>query len=308
MKTLRLFAVVAAFSISGIAQAQDVNLLPRGSLGSEANIGQAIGNLGSSALSGGSPFSNGLGQIVSGWTQQGIRGTDLADRIQWLQAMRADEIAERTRRLDADRLSRDRDIREDRREIREDERRLARDREDLRRDFRDRDDRFRDRDRDDRVRDRDRDDRGRDRDDRARDRDDRGRDRDRDDRARDRDDRGRDRDDRARDHQEHARDRDPRQARDERSGDHSASTYRDRADQGRLDGGHTSQAAEKYDVGRHVGALGGNKDVQPVHADAHKADVKPPTPDAKSVQPSSGPLQRLKDAVPSLRGRGNGKG
>jgi len=329
MKTLRLIAVGVAFSISGLAYPQDLNLRPGGSLGSGANIGQSIGNLGSSTLSGGSPFSKGLGQIVSGWTQQGIRGPDLADRIHWLQAMRAEEIAERMRRLDPDRFSRDRDIRD------RDDRFRDRDRDDHARDRdrdnrfrdRDRDDRARDRDRDDRFRDRDRDDRGRDRDRddrfRDRDRDDRARDRDRDDRTRDRDRddhvRDRDRDDRTRDRDrdDHARDRDrddrfrdrdPRQDRGERRGDRGESARRDREDQGRLERAHNSRTVEKNDDGKHVGALGGKKESQPVHVDAHKADVKGHAPDTRSVQPSGGPLQKLKDAVPSFTGRGKGKG
>src|SRR5207247_9104063 len=99
---------------------------PRLALEARGNLGQL--NILGSPTTGGSPFSNGLGQIVSGWTQQGIHGQELADRIHWLQSMRADEIAQRTRWMDQRRFDRNdgfRDIREDRREIREAERRLA---------------------------------------------------------------------------------------------------------------------------------------------------------------------------------------
>jgi hypothetical protein len=147
MKRFCFLAIAMALGITAAAQADDPPAIPRAPLASGANLGQ-LSNLGL-PTTGGSPFSNGLGQIVSGWTQQGIHGQELADRVHWLQSMRADEIAQRTRWLDQRRFDQSngfRDIREDRREIREDERRLARDREDLRRDLRDRDDRFRDRD------------------------------------------------------------------------------------------------------------------------------------------------------------------
>jgi hypothetical protein len=52
--------------------------------------------------------------------------------------------------------------------------------------------------------------------------------------------------------------------------------------------------------------LGGNKDVHPVHGDAHKSDAKSRAPDSKSVQPSSGPSQKLKNSAPSFRGKGKG--
>src|SRR5262249_47998493 len=132
MKKLCFLGVAVFLGVGGTVQSQDAPSILRSSLGSGANFGQFLDNLGAFGTSG-SPFSNGLGQIVTGWTQQGIQGQDLADRIHWLQSMRADEMAERTRWLDQRRFSGDdrfRDIREDRRQIREDERRLARDRED----------------------------------------------------------------------------------------------------------------------------------------------------------------------------------
>jgi hypothetical protein len=52
--------------------------------------------------------------------------------------------------------------------------------------------------------------------------------------------------------------------------------------------------------------LGGKKDVHPVHDDAHKLDAKSRVPDTQNVQPSSGPLQRLKNSPPSFRGKGKG--
>jgi hypothetical protein len=54
--------------------------------------------------------------------------------------------------------------------------------------------------------------------------------------------------------------------------------------------------------------MGATKDVQPVHQDAPKLDSNSGVPDTKNVQPSNGPLQRLRDAIPSFRGWGRGKG
>src|SRR6516165_8173220 len=203
MKKLCFLGVALLLGVGGAVRAQEAPSILGGPLGSGANFGQFLENVGAFGTSS-SPFSNGLGQIVSGWTQQGIQGQDLADRIHWLQSMRADEMAERTRWLDQRRFSGDdrfRDIREDRRQIREDERRLSRDREDLRRDFRNRDDRFRDRDiREDRREIRE--------DERrlSRDREDLRRDlRDRDDRTGDRDHQGRGRHNGWEDHQDRGR-------------------------------------------------------------------------------------------------------
>src|SRR6266852_8934346 len=135
---MKILAIAVALGICSAARGDDPPAIPRAPLGSGANLGQ-LSNLGLPATTTSSPFSNGLGQIVSGWTQQGIHGQELADRIHWLQSMRADEIAQRTRWMDQrrfDRNNRFSDFREDRREIRNDERRLTRDREDLRRDLR----------------------------------------------------------------------------------------------------------------------------------------------------------------------------
>ena len=83
-------------------------------------------------------------------------------------------------------------------------------------------------------------------------------------------------------------------------------TRRDREDQGRFERGHKSSGVEKHEIGKHVGALGGNKDVHPVHDDAHKLDTKSRAPDPKAVQPSNSPLQKLKNAAPSFKGKGKG--
>jgi hypothetical protein len=52
--------------------------------------------------------------------------------------------------------------------------------------------------------------------------------------------------------------------------------------------------------------LGGKKDAHPMHEDVHKLDAKSRVPDTKSVQPSNGPLQKLKNAAPSFRSKGKG--
>jgi hypothetical protein len=147
-----LLAAVVPLVIAGFVRGDDPptaggTSAPRLNLGSTL---QDIGRLNSTATD--SPFSRGLGQAVSGWTHDGVHGTELADRIHWLQQQRRDgsgltSFSDRgdTWRRDGDgRWSRERDIREDRREIRDDmsrlrddERRVARDREELRRDLSD---------------------------------------------------------------------------------------------------------------------------------------------------------------------------
>src|SRR5438874_1502835 len=130
-----LLAVVTALGICGAARGDDGPSLPRGALGSGADFGQIMRDPGTLGATGSAPFSRGLGQIVSGWSRDGIHGEELAERIHWLQRMRAEEIEDRFRTLDRQRrLDRDADS--------------LRDRDDR---FRDRDDRFRDRDRDDRF-------------------------------------------------------------------------------------------------------------------------------------------------------------
>jgi hypothetical protein len=307
MKRFCFLAIAVALGITAAAQADDPPAIPRAPLASGANLGQ-LSNLGL-PTTGGSPFSNGLGQIVSGWTQQGIHGQELADRVHWLQSMRADEIAQRTRWMDQRRFDQNDgfgDIREDRREIRNDERRLARDREDLRRDLRNRDDRFRDRDiREDRreIREderrlaRDREDLGRDladrnREERVRDRNPednglhrgwrdhednglhRGWDKDRDDGRRDRD-----RDDRG------TRDHDPRRDRDDRRGDRDFTKKGDRDDRHLNDRGHDHNATKNDDPAKHIGAQGGHHD-NPAGHHLTKDDAKTHTVDHHSHVPS----------------------
>ncbi len=149
MKSLRfLLAVAALFVICEMVRGQDSGSSLRGALGSGSNLGQVLTDK-TLPTTGNSPFTSGLGQMVNGW---GSQGQDSAPQIPWLQRMRTDEMATRTRWMEQPRSAREerfRDIREDRRELRNDERRLgddqrrlSRDREDLRRDLRD--DRFRD--------------------------------------------------------------------------------------------------------------------------------------------------------------------
>src|SRR5262245_60960585 len=151
-KILFVLAVVVPLLIAGTVRGDDPPAVggtakPRLNLGSTL---QDIGRLNSTPTD--NPFSRGLGQTVSGWTHDGIHGTELSDRIHWLQQQRRDgngltsfrDRDEIWRRDGDGRWSRDRDIREDRREIRDDlnrlrddERRVARDREELRRDLAD---------------------------------------------------------------------------------------------------------------------------------------------------------------------------
>src|SRR5260370_22952138 len=56
--------------------------------------------LGDPGVSGTWPFSNCMGKVVSGWAQQVVQGQQLADRVHWLQSMRADEMSQRTRWMD----------------------------------------------------------------------------------------------------------------------------------------------------------------------------------------------------------------
>src|SRR6516225_611992 len=154
MRSLRLFLALALLTVlTRPTWGQD----PLGSIGSQgsgANLGNVLGNLGRVPTPGTTgAFSQGLGQIVSGWTQDGIKGQELSERIHWLQQARRGDRDDFTSFRDRDdmwrrdrdgRWSRDRDIRQDqrdirndRREIRNDENRLARDRADLRHDMAD---------------------------------------------------------------------------------------------------------------------------------------------------------------------------
>jgi hypothetical protein len=120
MKSLRfLLAVAALFVICEIVRGQDTGSSLRGALGSGSNLGQVL------PTTGNSPFTSGLGQMLNGW---GSQGQDTSAQIPWLQNMRGDEMAARTRWMDQPRSAREerfRDIREDRRELRNDERRLG---------------------------------------------------------------------------------------------------------------------------------------------------------------------------------------
>ena len=230
-----LLTATAALVFGGTLWAQNSPLAPGGALGSgAANLGSLLGNLSSPSAGGTAPFSQGLGQVVSGWAQQGIHGQDLSQRIHWLQEMRSDEMAERMRRFDQN--DRWRDIREDRREIRNDEQRLARDRQDLQRDLREPDSRARDRDiREDRREIRNDEQRL------AHDRQDLQHDL----HNRDHDDRG-------------MRDHDPRQDRDDRRHDHDAFAQRGQNNQG-----WSNHQNERSDFGSRVGSLADKKDHHP---------------------------------------------
>src|SRR2546421_3961 len=106
MKSLRfLLAVAALFAVCTTLRGQDTG--SRGALGSGANLGQVRGDrLGPTSTSS-SPFTNGLGQAASGWTQQGTQGPELSDRVHWLQSMRPDEVANRTRWMEQPRSARE---------------------------------------------------------------------------------------------------------------------------------------------------------------------------------------------------------
>ncbi len=110
MKTIcgqMLFTFSTFLLLSSTVQGDEP--LPRtGALGSGANIGQAVlGQTGTSSLTSTTtaPLTQGLGQIVSGWTHQGIHGTELAERIHRLQATRFDQredLREKMRNLRED--------------------------------------------------------------------------------------------------------------------------------------------------------------------------------------------------------------
>src|SRR5437868_11104403 len=89
-------AVVALVAICPMLWGQDTVAQPGGALGSVANLGQIVRERGVPASAGSSPFTNGLGQIGSGWSQQATQGQPLSDRIHWLQRMRPEEVADRT--------------------------------------------------------------------------------------------------------------------------------------------------------------------------------------------------------------------
>jgi hypothetical protein len=134
MPTRTLFfasAFVGLLTLAGASFGDDpTQTVPRGPLGSGANqavSGQPGGlpvNQSTSAL------NRGLGQIVSGWTHDGIHGQELAVRIHQLQGKSFDDRTFRRSRDRNDRYDRDRfeDRREGDRERREDRRETDRDR------------------------------------------------------------------------------------------------------------------------------------------------------------------------------------
>jgi hypothetical protein len=107
--------------------------IPRGSLGSGARLRQPVSSQPSElpvepAIS---PLRRGIGQIVSGWTRDGIHGQELATQIHQLQGKSfTDDRALRRSRDRSDRYDRDRveDRREFERNRREDRREGDRDR------------------------------------------------------------------------------------------------------------------------------------------------------------------------------------
>jgi hypothetical protein len=121
--------------------------IPRGSLGSGARLRQPVSSQPSElpvepAIS---PLRRGIGQIVSGWTRDGIHGQELATQIHQLQGKSFDDrpvrrSRDRSNRYDRNRIEDrkefERDRRDDRREDREEADRDSR--EDPREDDRDR--------------------------------------------------------------------------------------------------------------------------------------------------------------------------
>jgi len=94
MKRLCFLAVAATLAISATGWADDPP-----AISTPFALGNDLPRL-RDAMSSSSPFSNGLGQLLNAWSQQGIFGSELADQIPWLQSMGADEIDQRTRWMD----------------------------------------------------------------------------------------------------------------------------------------------------------------------------------------------------------------
>src|SRR5262249_42830022 len=87
----RFLAVITVYvSITGSTCADDPVNVPRGALGSGAQIGDGLRGIGGMAQNPGlnGPLNQGLGQIVSDWAHDGIHGQELAERIHWLQQTR----------------------------------------------------------------------------------------------------------------------------------------------------------------------------------------------------------------------------
>jgi hypothetical protein len=97
MNSLRfLLGVAALLVLCGISRGQDGSAAP--APGSGPGLGQVLQDLGRSSAPAttptapaNAPLSRGLGQVVSGWTHDGVHGQQLAQRIHWLQSTRTDE-------------------------------------------------------------------------------------------------------------------------------------------------------------------------------------------------------------------------
>ena len=77
-KVCSLLAVVVPLALGGTARGEEPPV-PRGPV---TNLGPNFVNFGSlNTPPANSPFGRGLGQIVSGWTHDEMRGQELADRI-----------------------------------------------------------------------------------------------------------------------------------------------------------------------------------------------------------------------------------
>lgn len=121
MNSLRFFLGVAALLVlCGISRGLDGSSAP--APGSGPGLGQVLQDLGRPSTPAATPtapatapLSRGLGQVVSGWTHDGVHGQQLAERIHWLQSTRMDERSvssrgfERQRPLASSDFSRSRD-------------------------------------------------------------------------------------------------------------------------------------------------------------------------------------------------------
>ncbi len=89
--------VTGALLMSGTTRADNPNQVPKkGGLASGANVGQGVsGQTGNPTVNPPTtPLNQGIGQIVSGWTHQGIHGQELAERIHQLLATRHEQHRE----------------------------------------------------------------------------------------------------------------------------------------------------------------------------------------------------------------------
>jgi hypothetical protein len=91
-----LMAVMVFFAMGGKVRGDDGPPVARGALGSGASLGHllpAFGKPSVAAEAPEAPLTRGLGQVVSAWTHEGIHGEELAERIHWLQPLRADDMS-----------------------------------------------------------------------------------------------------------------------------------------------------------------------------------------------------------------------